>query len=67
MKKEFTNFEEIKQELKRLDLERQIAWEELKGLKEDVKEDLSPLSWVSTGISYIGKVGSLFFIKKIFK
>ena len=67
MKKEFTNFDEIKLELKRLDLERQIAWEELKGLKEDVKEDLNPLSWVSTALNYMGKVGSLYFIKKLFK
>ncbi|MDW5288244.1 hypothetical protein [Formosa sp. PL04] len=67
MKKEFKNFEEIKLELKRLDLERQIAWEEMKGLKEDVKEDLNPLNWIQTVLNYIGKVGSLMFIKKMFK
>ncbi|WP_159023859.1 hypothetical protein [Formosa sp. L2A11] len=67
MKKEFTNFDEIRQELKRLDLERQIAWEEMKGLKGDVQEDLKPLNWLHTALNYTGKIGSLMFLKKIFK
>ncbi|QDO94324.1 hypothetical protein FNB79_10255 [Formosa sediminum] len=67
MKKDFTNFDDIKLELKRLDLERQIAWEEMKALKGDVKEDLKPLNWVHTVINYTGKIGSLVFLKKLFK
>ncbi|MBP1841603.1 hypothetical protein [Formosa algae] len=67
MRKEFTNFDEIKLELKRLDLERQIALEEFKALKGNVKEDLKPLNWVHTAINYTGKIGSLVFLKKLFK
>ena len=67
MKKVYKSFDEIELELKRLDLERQIAWEELKGLKGDVKEDLKPLNWVHTSLNYIGKFGSLLFVKKLFK
>ncbi|WP_066219325.1 DUF6327 family protein [Formosa haliotis] len=67
MKKDYNSFDEIEYELKRLDLERQIAWEEMKALKIDVQEDLKPLNWVHTAINYTGKIGSLMFMKKLFK
>lgn len=63
----YKNFDEIEYDLQRLDLERQIALEELKGLKQEVKEDLSPYNWVSTSISLIKKYGILYLIKKILK
>lgn len=63
----YQNFDEIEFDLQRLDLERQIAMEELKGLKQDVKEDLSPYNWLSTAISLVKKYGILYLIKKILK
>ncbi|CDF79741.1 glutaminyl-tRNA synthetase [Formosa agariphila KMM 3901] len=67
MKKVYNSFDEINYELKRLDLERKIAWEELKGLKGDVKEDLQPLNWVQTALSYTAKIGSFVMFKKFMK
>jgi len=63
----YKNFEEVEFELKRLDLERKIALEELKGLKENVREDLSPISWVNTILSAVKKYGILYLIRKILR
>ena len=67
MKTDFKNFKEIKMELKRLDLERQIATEEFKALKGEVQDDLKPLNWVQTAVNFTGKIGSLVLMKKMFK
>ena len=61
----YQNFEQIDYDLHRLNLERQIALEEIKGLKQDVKEDLSPYSWMSTILSAVKKYGILYLIRKI--
>ena len=45
--KTYTTFEDINNDLKRYQLERDIAWEELKLIKNEYKEDLHPLNWVS--------------------
>ena len=63
----YSNFEEIDQDLKRLSLEREIALEELKGLKHDVKEDLSAPKWLGTVTSFAKKYGMLYLLKKIFR
>jgi len=63
----YKNFDEIEYHLKRLSLEREIALEQFKGLKEDVKQDLSPYSWVSTVLTAIKKYGVLYLIRKIFR
>lgn len=63
----YKNFEEVEFELKRLDLERKIALEELKGLKENVCEDLSPISWVNTVLSAVKKYGILYLIRKVLR
>jgi hypothetical protein len=65
--KRYNNVEDINQDLKRLSLERQIAWEEMKGLRHEVKEDLSPYSWLSTLISAVKKYGILYLIRKILR
>lgn len=63
----YNNFEEIEYDLQRLNLERKIAMEELKGLKQEVKDDLSPYNWMATSISFVKKYGLLYLIKKILK
>lgn len=63
----YKNFNEIEYNLKRLKLERQIALEELKGLKQDVQEDLSPYNWVSTAFSAAKKFGMLYLMRKVVK
>jgi len=63
----YTNFDQVEYDLKRLNLEREIALEEIKGLKQDVKEDLSPYSWMSTVLSSVKKYGMLYLIRKIIR
>ncbi|WP_282178714.1 DUF6327 family protein [Maribacter stanieri] len=63
----YKNFDEIEFNLKRLKLERQIALEKLKGLKQDVQEDLSPYNWVSTAFSAAKKFGMLYIMRKVVK
>lgn len=65
--KVYNNIEDINVELKRLNLQRQIAWEEMKGLRHEVKEDLSPYNWVNTALSAAKKYGVLYLIRKILR
>jgi hypothetical protein len=65
--KVYNNIEDINAELKRLNLHRQIAWEEMKGLRHEVKEDLSPYNWVNTALSAAKKYGVLYLIRKILR
>jgi hypothetical protein len=65
--KKYTTFEEIEYDLKRLSLERQIAFEELKGVKGEISDDLKPAHWVQTAFHYATKFGSFILVKKIFK
>lgn len=66
MKKTYTTFEEIEFDLKRLNLERQIAYEELKGIKGEFKEDLQPANWVQSIIGAVSKYGLFVIFKRIF-
>lgn len=65
--KTYNSFKDIDNDLKKLDLERQIAWEELKLVKEEFKEDLQPLNWVSSALKVVGKMGGFMLLKKIIK
>lgn len=66
MKQAYTNFEQIETDLKRLDLERLVAWEELKLLKTEFKEDLRPLNWVEPIIKGASKYGLFMLLRKLF-
>lgn len=65
--KKYNSKGQINEELKRLTLERQIAWEEIKGLRYELKEDLEPYNWVNTAISALKKYGLLYMIRKLFR
>jgi hypothetical protein len=65
--KQYNNLKEINHDLKRLSLERQIAWEEMKGLKEDFKESLQPYNWFGPIMSSAKKYGILYLIRLLFK
>jgi hypothetical protein len=64
--KEYKNKDEINYDLKRLSLERQIAWEEMKGLKEDFKESIQPYNWFGPILSSVKQYGILYFIRLLF-
>lgn len=65
--KTYKSFDDIDYDLNRLKLEREIAWEELKGVKHEFQEDLRPFNWVSTGLKFAGKYGMFVLLKKIFR
>lgn len=61
----YETFNDIEQDLTRLKLERDIAWEELKLMKNEYKDDLKPLNWVSSALKLTGKYGLIALIRKI--
>jgi|GEM_PF-1634851 len=63
----YNNLEEVEYDLERLSLEKRIAYERFKGIKENVKNDLSPYSWITTVVSAVKKYGMLYLIKKIIR
>ena len=65
--KTYKNAESIERNLKILDLERKIALEEIKLLKEDYKKDLQPINWLYSGLKLAGKFAGALIIKKILK
>ncbi len=65
--KTYKNAESVERDLKILDLERKIALEEIKLLKEEYKEDLKPINWLRSAMKYASKFGSMMILKKILK
>ncbi|WP_179351978.1 DUF6327 family protein [Winogradskyella vidalii] len=62
--KTYTSFDDIDNDLKRYKLERDIAWEELKLIKSEYKQDLQPLNWVNTALQLTGKYSFIAIIRK---
>lgn len=65
--KTYTSFIEIEKDLRKLELERDIAKEELKIVKHKFEDFLKPVSWVNTILKAISKYGVLLMIKRFFK
>ncbi len=65
--KNYQSFTEIETDLKRLNLERKIAFEEMKLLKTEFKEDLKPSNWINTILQVVGKYGLYVLMKKFLK
>jgi len=65
--KTYKNAASVESDLKILDLERKIALEEIKLLKEDYKEDLKPINWLHSGLKYASKFAGMVILKKILK
>lgn len=64
---EYTTFEEISYDLKRLNLEREIAAEELHNLGLEVKESFKPSHLISAAASAFQDYGVYYLIRKFFK
>jgi len=66
--KQYQSFEEIETDLKRLNLERKIALEEMKLLKTEFQDNLKPSNWVvSTVLGVASKYGFYWLLKKFLK
>ena len=66
MKPYYTNFDDLETEIKQLSLERQIAWEELKLLKTEVKDDFRPYNWIEPIVKGASKYGVFMLFRKLF-
>ncbi|EGV44385.1 hypothetical protein BZARG_736 [Bizionia argentinensis JUB59] len=66
MKPSYTNFNDLETDLKRLNLERRIAWEEIKLLKTEFKDDLTPYNWIEPIIKKASKYGVFMLVRKMF-
>ncbi|MEL0643490.1 MULTISPECIES: hypothetical protein [unclassified Olleya] len=67
MMKQYKTEHDLENDLKRLSLEKQIAWEELKSIKGDFKEAVQPPNWLQTGYKMFTKFGMMMLFKKIIK
>lgn len=65
--KTYESFTEIERDLRKIGLERDIAFEELKIVKHDFEDYLKPLNWLNSIFKTVSKYGVLLMIKKIFK
>lgn len=65
--KTYNSFAEINFELKRLDLERKIALEEIKYSSNRVQDNLTPYSWIIPVLNAVKKFGIYFYLKKLFR
>jgi hypothetical protein len=63
----YTSFKEIERDLKQVSLERQIALEELKRVKNNFEESLKPINIASDALKFLSKYGALRWLKKILK
>ena len=63
----YESFNEIERDLKKIGLERDIAFEELKIVKHDFEGYLEPLTWINSLFKKASKYGILLLIKKIMK
>ncbi len=63
----YHSFEQIDKDLQRLKLQRDIALEEIKGVKYQLQNDLQPANWISTLASAVKKYGILYLIRRLFK
>ena len=65
--KQYQSFEDIETELRHLDLERKIAWEEMKLLKNEFQEDLRPTNWIQFALKTAGKYGLFLITKRLLR
>ncbi len=65
--KVYNDIDSVERDLKILNLERQIAWEEIKAVKEEYKEDFRPYNWIQTGLKVASKYGAMLLLKRIIR
>ncbi|TPV34901.1 hypothetical protein FJ651_05045 [Paucihalobacter ruber] len=65
--KVYNTFDDVDTDLKRFDLERKIAREELKLVQGKVEKDLQPINLIVAVLKVIGKVGMFKLLKKIIR
>ena len=67
MQKSYSSFKEIRHDLKKLQLQREIAYEEIVNHKHMIENEISSLNWIVTAFNIFKKFGAFLVVKKIFK
>lgn len=67
MQKSYTSFKEIREDLKKLQLQRAIVSEEIKIHKHVIENEASTLNWLITVFKTVKKYGAFLLLKKLFK
>lgn len=65
--KTYSSYTEIEKDLQMLQLERQIAVEELKAIKNGYEEKLKPINIALNVLKFTSKYGLLLYVKDLFK
>lgn len=65
--KTYQDIDSVERDLQILNLERQIAYEEIKTLKAEYKEVLKPINWIQSGLKIAAKLGGMMLLKKLTK
>ena len=65
--KTYTSFVDIENDLRKLALEKAIAKEELKIVKNKIEDFLEPVHWMTSVFRVISKYGILLVLIRIFK
>ncbi|KAB1066583.1 hypothetical protein F6U93_14290 [Tamlana haliotis] len=66
--KTYKDTDSLERDLKILDLERKIALEEFKTLKQDYTESLNPVNWIPTNLRWlVTNYSTKYILRKIFK
>lgn len=65
--KTFESFTDIEKEAKKLTLEKEIIFEELKIVKHDFEDVLKPINWLNSIFKVASKYGFLMLFRKVFK
>mgnify|MGYP000613273006 CR=1 FL=1 len=63
----YTSFDDINRDLKRLNLERKIALEELKAQRNYISEEIGQYSWINWVLKIGKKYGVVLLLRKLFK
>ncbi|NLP58663.1 DUF6327 family protein [Lutibacter sp. B1] len=66
-KKTYNSLKEISNDLKVLNLQREIAFEELKLMKNNIQKSLEPYSYFNSVLKFVSKYGAIAIIRKIIK
>lgn len=63
----YNSYAEVEKDLKLLDLQRKIAYQELISVKNDFEEMTKPVAWLQSVFKISSKYGVLLLLKRLFK
>lgn len=65
--KQYNTYEDVQRDLKRLNLERHIAWENMKLQKNKIGDELQPKQWMVTVYKVVQKYGVYILMRRLLR